>query len=1770
MAELALAKRTRACLQGHLTRHVNRFNANKDNMNVVALETMIFNIEETEKKFLEAEEKVMQLEAVEDADVPEEIPPSPAYEKFMDEFEALSDAIRTLINEKKHSTSGGGGDTSSGSRQRTFRLPKLEIPRFSGAYTKWFDFKNEFLSLVSDNDLTNVDRFRFLKQALEDEPKRIIASMEVTNENYDAAWNALVERYDNKALVFRAHINGILSLQGASGPNAKVEDHRKFLDETRSHFRALLSLGTMQNVAENLLICIMLRKMDAESQKKWEEHTGEDVATWEAFTSFYEKYASTLEKVQQTKAAEASKVTPAKASPATPGKHPNRTFTVTESRCVKCSSTKHMLNDCPGFLKLSPSQRSDEVKRLKLCVKCLKGDHDFRRCSARCGRCSKKHNSLLHDNPTSGPSQDDGAASHSSSSQTPPKTNQGAPQATSTPISNQVFHADSTFGEYALIGSAWVNVFVHEDNSTPVRALLDSGSTTNLISERLARLVSATIDKRRTVIGGVGDSSTRTSGTCFIKISSRVSGQIFEVHASTLPKVGDSYPPTPIDIGSWNIPTNVQLADPMFNKPQSIDLLIGSGLFWHLLRSDRISLGPELPLLQDTELGYVVVGPVRQGPLQSTFKTTANVSNDQDLNVIVRRFWELDTLPGDFQVRMSQDDQVCEDLFRLTTRRNDSGRYVVQLPFRPGASQLGRSDHIAKQRFYNLERKLSRDPNLKQMYADFIDEYERLGHLERVREFDFSEPHYFIPHHCVLKPTSSTTKLRVVFDASCKTSNGLSLNDILLPGPKVQEDLFVILLRFRLFKYVVTGDVQKMYRQTLVDPKHANFQLIYWRRNETDPLEVLRLLTVTYGTAPGAFLAIRALQQLAIDEAKELDIGSDLVSRSFYVDDALMGADILWELEESLKQVCEVLRRGGLTLGKFCSNSERIIGQIPSELREKSLRIDDHEIIRTLGLLWEPEADVFRYCSEPVGQTGKTKRSVLSQMARIFDPLGLICPVVTLAKIFYQDLWKLKLEWDEPLPDDLQVKWEDFCRQLSHLREISIPRYVFCGSHPKTIELHGFSDASERAYGACVYVRTCDVNDVWNVELACARSRVAPTKTVSIARLELCAAKLLVDLFNQVRQKVFDRTDFKGQYFWTDSSITLSWIKSEPHRWTTFVAHRVTKIQESSSVDDWRHVPGSENPADLLSRGMLPGELANSDLWWHGPRFLRDRDVSWPAEFVPNQSLSDVAEFRVARTILLAANRVDVTRSMNFSVGFRGTRRAFAYALRFIKNTRGKIIPREARILALGHLDYDTIPVPDLQDEVYAEETFIKAIQRSEFPEEFDALQNNRAVSNKSSLHQLAPFIKDGLMRVGGRIDKSKLAFDAKHQILLPKEHPLTNAIVFFYHHFRVFHYGPQCTLAAVRTRYWPIRGLIIARKIVHNCIWCFRCRPRFIEQIMAGLPEDRVDPKQLRPFFVTGVDLAGPFVVRHHVRCRQEKKAYLALFICFATKAVHVELVNDLSTDAFLRALKRFIADRPVVGKIYSDNGTNFVGTSRHLKGVRDTLAASKEEISNTCRGLHVEWSFSPPRTPHHGGLWEASVKLLKRLVVNIAGDLNLTEDELRTIARQAAAVINSRPITALSNDPNDLEPLTPGHFLYGGPAAALPELPFSAKEVELKSVHVARRMICASRQLWNRFYNEYLSLLQPRTKWFSKKAKILPDSLVLLKEDGCSPLKWPLGRIVETFPGKDGVVRVVKVKTAKGEYTRGINCVALLPDDMQLESLHGGEDVRGFLRPE
>lgn len=1023
------AKKVRSSIQGLLTKQLNIFNERGPAMSYTGLTVMLAAINDYNQRFMAITEKLWELAA---GDQHDEKNVELKQSEFEDTYMSLKVAIMELCEERRphpefHSStvvgqggSSGGGDPGGSPIRgnppppppRAFRLPKLELPKFSGQYHEWTGFKNEFSSMiVSDPSLTDIDRFRFLRSALGEKPRQLITNMETTEANFKLAWDALKERYDSKALIVRSHINELFSLQGGSG--SSTDQLRELLDKAQSHFRSLSSLGSDREILENVLICIVLSRLDQKAQARWEESTDNSLPKWDKFIEKMEHYAGTLERISVNKD-NAGRSSPSKSTGVGKRKPNHHTLVSNQIKCAKCNQKGHSIDTCPSILSLTPEDRHALVKTLRLCFMCLKDGHSFDRCRARCSKCRGRHHDLLHFDPkTSGSTPNSGASPQAGSS-------------SSTPVHQALVAAQMLPDEHVLLASVVVHVLDANGSYVPCHAVLDPGSTNNYLTENFLRLINGRKMKSDVSISGIGNTIATARGQSVIQITSRFDhSQSFTINATILQRITEPYPSSAFKVDQWNIPDTFRLADPNFNIPKPIDLLIGGGLFWKLLTCERVNLSPDLPYLFGTELGWIVVGADanhRQSNPETLCAITGNpvIEDEPSLNKLVQRFWEVDNLDVGIP-RLTASDHFCEEFYSETTYRDQSGRYFVRLPFKRDSTELGDSVSVATRRFLNLERKLHRNPDLLLAYSRFVEEYESLGHLECVQDLDFSMPHYFLPHHCVFKLDSSSTKLRVVFDASCRTSTGISLNDILHSGPKLQPDLLVTLLRFRLFKYVATADIQKMYRQVCMDPRDTNFQLILWRSDPRSDLKVLRLKTVTYGTAPGAYLSVKTLYRLAQDEEASFPVGAQLLRRCFYVDDAMLGADSVAELQEGLGQLTGLLKRGCFHLSKFCSNSSDVLSQIPPENQEPFLTIDDHNIVKALGMIWEPQVDVFRFTWKPSDDPENvTKRTVLSEIARLFDPLGLISPVVTLAKILFQSLWKCptKLEWDTPLPDE--------------------------------------------------------------------------------------------------------------------------------------------------------------------------------------------------------------------------------------------------------------------------------------------------------------------------------------------------------------------------------------------------------------------------------------------------------------------------------------------------------------------------------------------------------------------------------------------------------------------------------------------------------------------------------------------------------------------------------------------------------------------------------
>ncbi|XP_065081812.1 uncharacterized protein LOC135704276 [Ochlerotatus camptorhynchus] len=1270
------------------------------------------------------------------------------------------------------------------------------------------------------------------------------------------------------------------------------------------------------------------------------------------------------------------------------------------------------------------------------------------------------------------------------------------------------------------------------------RCLLDCASQRNFISVALCEKLKLPRTRllQPITISGIGNTTTLVEHETSVTINSRVSPFSLKSSMLILPSITMKLPQVSINVRQWSIPRDVDLADPTFAVTGSIDMILGAAHFFRVLRYGRISLGIDLPLLQNTEFGWVISGECTLENHDHHDKGSCQFSNPCTIDELVNRFWQLEEVQQ--AQGWSPSERFCEEHFLKNTTRNSDGRYVVQLPKREELLlHLDDNWYNATRRFYALERSLARDPEKKAMYQKFIHEYLALGHMREISPDERNFKHrYFLPHHAVIKMDSTTTKLRTVFDASCQSKSGLSLNDVLLAGPTIQDTLVTIVMRFRIFEFVASADIEKMYRQILVFLLDQPLTSIVWRDHPDLPLQIFQLLTVIYGTSCAPFLAIRVLKKLADDEEQQFPLAAPVLRRDFYVNNLLTGSNDAESLAITCKELIALLASAGLPLWQWFSNSQTVLDAIPQELRETETLLDlDHEAsVTTLGLRWEPSTDLLSFKQPKWTEFATlTKRAILSQISSLFDPLGLIGPTISKAKISLQGLWKLQLDWDAAVPPVFVSNWQEFKQNLTVLTQLRIPRHVLSPGYAR-LEVRGFSNASEAAYGACLYLRSITSAGSCTVRLLMSKSKGTPIDTKSIPRLELCAALLLSKLLVQA----MDSFDISATiYLWTDSTIVLNWLSATPSTWKTFVANRIAEIQELTIHAVWNHVPSKDNPADFISRGMNLDELERSSLWWHGPQWLGTLAIPWPAKYSPTKSLpSDESEAR--KIVVLPVVEDETTNDLVFHYSsLRPLLRIGSLIRRFAENCRRRKNHQDPLVGPLTATEIDQTLL-----------AFVHRAQEQHFEKEIRQFSTTYQDDRKSKLRYLHPQLVDDIIRVGGRLHNAQIPIEEKYPIVLPAKHRLTEMIA-TKEHQKTLHAGPGLLLSSLRQRFWPLGGRNLVRQVIHRCMTCARAKPKSLEQLMGQLPPVRVN--QVYPFQNVGIDLAGPIYVRTSVRNRRTPffKAYIVVYVCLVTKAAHLDLVSDLTSEAFIASLRRFTGRRGKPAQVYCDNATNFVGAKRELEELRKLFMSQqhKESVARECSENGIQFHFIPPRSPSFGGIWEACVKSVKTLLRKILGNAHLTEPELQTALVQVEAMLNSRPITPLPDDPSDEFALTPGHFLIGRPLNAMPDP--DQQDIPETRLTRWRRVQQLTQHFWSRWHKEYLATLQNRYRWNQVLGNLAVGSIVALKDENVPPQKWPLGRVISIHPGTDGRVRVATVKISSGTTKRAISKLCLLP---------------------
>ena len=1396
-----------------------------------------------------------------------------------------------------------------------------------------------------DSNLEDVERLYYLKSSVSGEAADLLKNIPVTDANYARAWGRLKSHYENTRALVNMCINTFLDLSPAQHESASA------LKALRNGTTELIeTLETLERPVNDMSV-------DPTTRRDWGFPLGDTTTatTWKELDTFLKSRIQALEASPTQQPTTLTGGQSSQKRSLLPFKRVNSGLTVhNASKHVRCCSYcqgEHFISACDNFRSCSLDNRNAFVLDKQLCTNCL-GMHRLSECKSTgtCFTCRRQHHTLLHRprNPrvtsAGGPHQmnqstnisTQNAALHSTQQPSGSLPIAAKPQASPGVASLAIIQVPPQ-PRSILLATARVSVTSERERTSYARALIDPCSEATFISESLAQRIKAPRQSAFVPVSGVGAVPSYTvKSKAVVKISSYLStNNYWKVTALILPRLTEYVPSSKVMPNDCNFLKGLPLADPEMSSSDPIDMIIGADTYPLLIR-EGLRKGVDSDVIaQSTELGWILTGSL----LPASTADSRPISSlpctaDEDLSTLLSRFWQQEEAVLDAPAFLSQDERDCETHFVETHRRNDDGRYVLRLPFKPNLFDLGDSTQVACSALNRTEQRFQRQPDFGEKYKDFMENYILPGHMKEVSPLQSAAknlPSFILPHHGVFKSHGNTSKLRVVFNGSVKLPLGLSINDCLHTGPKLQLDLFDVLLQWRTYRYVFSGDIEKMFRQILIDERDQVFQQVLWR---TTTVTIFNLCTVTYGLASSPYQAIRTLHQLAADEGANFPRAAEILQKHTYVDDIFAGADTSEEAAELKSELVELLKAGGFPLSKWVANHPDILSNVPAEQQADAQFLAWHqaEAVSMLGVAWQPLLDVFCFqVNFPIFSSRITKRSALSLIAQLYDPLGWITPVTVSLKIFMQSLWHGGIEWDQTLPMHLKHKWDTLVDDLPRLQHFSVPRWVGLSRDLRFAELHGFSDASERAFAACLYLRTVDSKGNVNSILLTSKSKVAPLKQVTLPRLELCGALLLVRLTHRVRRILsLENIDC---HCWSDSTITLAWIREYPTAWKTYVANRVSEIQTTLPQASWNHIAGTNNPADLPSRGISATELATSSLWLHGPSFLTQTNASWVcAGNSDGRGLHEELPER-RNTLCHTAAAPPVTDPPDPSFIKRFSRlsallRAVARWLRPLMRARARLKNKnitEAEIKQINEL------TPSLLQ--HSLKAVIFWVQGLHFAKELSYFEkNNRTWPRKSSLIRLNPTVDQQVfIRVGGRLKHSLLHPDEKYPLILPLKSHLTKLLILDAHE-RTLHGGTQLTLNHLRQRVWILRGRQIVKWLIFRCLRCWRQRAQPTTQLMGDLPLQRV--RQFRPFLHSGVDYAGPIHLRFSKgRGAKSYKGYISVFVCLSTRAVHLEVVTGYSAEDFLGAYKRFVARRGICATLKSDCGLNFVGADKELR---------------------------------------------------------------------------------------------------------------------------------------------------------------------------------------------------------------------------------------------
>lgn len=1043
--------------------------------------------------------------------------------------------------------------------------------------------------------------------------------------------------------------------------------------------------------------------------------------------------------------------------------------------------------------------------------------------------------------------------------------------------------------------------------------------------------------------------------------------------------------------------------------------------------------------------------------------------------------------PGGKEMTLAEERELEIIKGGLTYEKGDAHtpapHWDAKYPWTVDPASLPNNKSAVQACFLRMEKQLSREPDWKVAYATQIHEMVERGAAIKLTNKIMDEwngPVWYVSHLVAPNPHSVTTPVRIVWNSSQKYK-GVSMNDLLLKGPDVLNPIRAVLLRFREGTYASLGDIKKMYNSVWLEEREMHLHRFLWRDSPVEEISEYAITRVNIGDRPAGCIAQLAMRETArLPNFLHLEDERRVIEEDSYVDDLLTSQNDLDKLDKITANVEEILKAGGFFLkpwvrsgqsgrqgmeveGLSKAQSKTLI--LPNQMRDEDnkalgigYRMDEDKLYMLTSVNFSKRKKKMRVGKNLLKEEVRTetpnpltRRALLSQVAGLYDPIGLVTPAKQKGAILVRKAFqeggggKLTQEtWDQPLSESLREEAIQLFEEYVQLGEVKFHRSLTpAGWEGKPWGIT-FSDGSDKTYGAVMYLRW-ETSQGTKVRFVESKAKLTPLDQKGDAvKAEICGAVFAARIRKYVEKHA--RMKIERWFHLLDSQTVLGAIQRVSYGYKTFFANRVGEIQKAGQVQDWWWIRGDLNIADIITRGGAPEDLKENSTWQEGPEFLK-----WPVEEWPIKSAGEVAAHaresvnKLQRKAFSGALTRAEARSSQQKEDLQGTqespksetqegipvvnptllrRKPTGWVKDLVEVRRFSSLSKLVRVVAWvclaakQWLKRKGRAPKQAKREVRSPKQAVPTVKEHEdaLKDLFLAAQEGTDFSD-TTLSRLTVYkdVKSGLLVCGGRIqtfneDKTAvpvLPFEAWVSTLLAQESHKAN------------HEGVAGTLLRMRKKAWVIKGRRLAKKMVDSCVVCRKNKAKQCQQIMADLPLERTGPAA--PFEFTAMDLFGPYEVKDEVKKRTRLKVWGIVFCCMASRAIHTEVVSDMSSEGFLLAYQRFTSLRGHPRKLWSDPGTNFVGAKPALQKFFNQQNKSELEDTAAKHGTEWSWKIHPADSPHRNGAAEAAVKVVKRALSNLGGDGGFTWGEFQTFLFMAANLANERPIDARTQSRED-----------------------------------------------------------------------------------------------------------------------------------------------------